>query len=121
MSPVREVHKGDWGTVLELTCKDGSAVVPLTDATWIKLRLTDPDDVNVVKDMVISNPPGTDGKVKYTFVDGEIDLEDTWQYQVKVLFPGGFWQSDILEFTVYENLEESSASASVSASPSPSA
>jgi len=122
---VAEVHVGDWGTELRLTLKDGSTVVNLTDAVWIRYRISDPDEVVMIRDAVIRNPPGTDGKIKYVFVDGELDQEGTWEYQVKVLFPSGFWQSDILNFVVYENLGggpsvSPSASISPSASPSPS-
>jgi len=122
-----EVHTYDWGTALRITLKDGNAVVPLADAEYIKVRFSDPDEVTFVRDMIVTTHPGTDGKVHYIFAITEIDQEGTWQYQVKVKFPAGFWQSDILSFVVYENLtvesasQSSSASVSPSASPSPSA
>ena len=113
-----EVHIGDWGTELRLTLKDGSDVVSLVGATYQRVRISDPDENVIIRDLVIRNPPGTDGKVKYVFQDGELDVEGQWEYQAKVLYSGGFWQSDILNFTVYVNLEGSSTSPSASLSPS---
>ena len=116
-----EVHVNDWGTVLKITLKDGANVVPLADATEIKMRLSDPDDVTTIKDLTVVTPPGTEGKVKYVFLANELHTAGGWDYQVKVTFPAGFWQSDLLSFTVYENIDVPSASVSPSASASPSA
>ena len=47
---------------------------------------------------------GTDGKIKYTSVDGDFNEVGTWRIQAKVVMGGGTFRSDVGTFRVYENL-----------------
>lgn len=113
-----EVHVGDIGTELEVTFKDGNNAVSLETATAIKVRITDPNDSSILRDLTVVTPPGTDGVTHYYFAAGELHTSGTWYYQGTATFPGGYWQSAILTFEVFDNLAEESSSPSASASPS---
>lgn len=116
-----EVHVGDIGTELEVTFKDGNNPVPLVTATAIKVRITDPNDSSILRNLTVVTPPGSDGVTNYFFVDGELHTPGTWYYQGTATFPGGYWQSAVLSFEVFDNLAEESSSPSASVSPSASA
>jgi hypothetical protein len=117
-----EIHRKDWGTKLEIRLKDQDGVVPLASAIELKIRLTNPDDEPMIRDLAIITPPGADGWTRYVFQKHELTPVGTWSGQVTALFPDGYWQSDIFTFEVGENLIEVGGwySASASASPSPS-
>ncbi len=51
-----------------------------------------------------SNPPGTDGLIKYTTISGDLDIGGTWKIQARVVFPTGEWKSSVDEFIVYPNI-----------------
>ena len=50
------------------------------------------------------NTDGTDGKIKYTSVDGDFNEVGTWRIQAKVVMGGGTFRSDVGTFKVHENL-----------------
>ena len=59
--------------------------------------------MNVVKTAVLTNT-GVDGKMQYTTVADDLDIEGKWKIQGKVVLPTGTWRSDISSFKVYANL-----------------
>jgi hypothetical protein len=98
-----EIHKGDIGTVIQLTLYEGSAIVDLSTATSKKLHFRKPSGVVLTKDAIfVTN--GTDGKVKYTTVSGDLDTVGTWKVQAVLDFPSGHWSSSVGSFKVHANL-----------------
>jgi len=113
-----EVHYQDWGTLHVIACKEGKLAVDLTDATEIQIRYQDGDGIVFPVDtgdgVTKLNPPGSDGKIYYTFPEGFVALVGIMNYQTVVTFPTGMWHSDILEFDVAANIEIPSPSPSPS-------
>lgn len=73
------VHVGDIGTVLEVTARDqDNAVISLAGATVLTMILVKPDGGRVSKTAVLTSD-GTDGKLRYTTVAGDLDQRGVWR------------------------------------------
>src|SRR5258706_9166331 len=97
-----KVHVGDVGTVFEATIKDqDGAIVDVSTAAVRQMRFKKPDGTLLTKTAVLVNT-GTDGKVKYTAIAGDIDQAGEW-------FTDGYdeigsckWSVDVQVCTVAE-------------------
>jgi hypothetical protein len=99
-----EFRIGDVGTALELTIEDQDGdVVDLTSATVKSIKFTKPDETTVTKTAQFVTD-GTDGKIRYVFTIGDLDLDGTWKYQAILTLTSGLWHSDIGKFVVKHNL-----------------
>jgi len=98
-----EIHVGDIGTVLRVTVKDGDDAVDVSTATTKTIILEDPSGNNSDKAATFTTD-GTDGKIQYTTVSGDLDERGNWSIQAKVVMPSGTWYSDIYTFEVHGNL-----------------
>lgn len=79
------IHNGDIGTIIEATVKDGASSVDVSGATSVKFSVNPPR--SAVKSFTAGfTSSGTDGKVRYTTVTGDIDVPGTWWIQVLVTF-----------------------------------
>jgi DUF4097 and DUF4098 domain-containing protein YvlB len=100
-----EIHIGDVGTKFLFTVQDCDDVNPLdvSTASSIEIMFKKPDGslLTVVGTFLTD---GTDGKVYYDTVSGDIDQIGYWKVQGKVTFPTGLFYSDIHKFQVYSNL-----------------
>lgn len=100
-----EIHKGDIGTILEATIKDqDSAVVDISAASTKTIKLMKPDGT-VESKVGAFVTDGTDGKMKYVTISGDLDTVGSWRIQGYVVLSSGEWHSDKDEFTVHSNLE----------------
>ena len=99
-----EIHKGDIGTVFEVTVKDGSDVVDISVASTYDIIFKKPND-DVVAQTGVFVTDGTDGKMKYTTISGDLDISGGWQIQASLVMAAGVWKSDVGKFTVFTNLE----------------
>ena len=99
-----DVHVGDYGTVFIITIKDETgAVVDISSATTKTIFFTKPNGQTLTKTAVFTTS-GLDGKIQYTTVAGDIDIEGTWKIQAQITTPGGEWSSDVTTFDVEYNL-----------------
>lgn len=98
-----EIHEGDIGTVFELTVKDGSTAVDVSASTSKVIKFMDPYGV-VTSHSAAFVTDGTDGKIKYTTIAGDLTPSGLWRLQAVVGFSNGTWNSDIKEFQVFPNL-----------------
>ena len=92
------------GTFLD----DDGIVVDISSATAKKVIFKKPDRTTVEKDAEFDGN-GTDGKLKYTTGEGDIDQPGTWQSQYYVELstnPVVKVYSDIQSFLVHDNLAE---------------
>ena len=78
------IHKGDIGNILVHTVKDDGVIVNLSSATTITWYLMDPSGNVATKTNGELYSDGTDGKIKYTLVSGDIDEHGPWTFQSKV-------------------------------------
>jgi hypothetical protein len=98
------IHVGDTGTVFESTVKDqDNVVVPLGTATTLQMTLTPPAGAALTKTASLVTD-GSDGKVRYTTIAGDLSLAGVWSRQVYVVTPAGAWHGDVSMFSVEENL-----------------
>jgi hypothetical protein len=75
------IHKGDIGTIFELTIVDTADVVINVSTASIKyIYLQKPDGTKVRKTAAFVTD-GTDGKIKYTAVAGDLNQVGDWQIQ----------------------------------------
>ena len=113
-----EIHVGDVGTRFELTLEDGDGnAVDISSATTLQLVFRKPDGTVLEVTATLSGA-GTDGKLYYDSVDGDIDLAGQWRVQAYVLMTGFEGHSGEKLFTVHKNLRTTWGESS-SSSPSP--
>ena len=107
MSVIDELHVGDIGTVIEVTVKDKTSgdVVPIDAATTMTLFFNKSDGTTIER-TATHTTDGSDGKMFYTTISGDINMAGEWKYQAYVVLPGGAWRGDILEFYVLPNLPD---------------
>lgn len=98
-----EIHVGDVGTVFTVTIMDGAAIVNISTATVKQILYKKPDGTVLTKTADFSTN-GSDGKIKYVTVVGDLDAAGTWSIQGYVEMPAGKWHSDISQFEVFKNL-----------------
>jgi hypothetical protein len=91
---------GDIGTTFESTITDETgAAVNIASASTKTLTFRKPSGKVVPQTAVLVNT-GTDGKMKYVAVAGDIDETGVWSWQGRVAVSGGDWKTDIFQFTV---------------------
>ena len=75
------IHKADIGTIFELTITTEAGVaIDVSTATIKFIYLQKPDGTKLKKTAVFVTD-GTNGKIKYTAVAGDIDQVGDWQIQ----------------------------------------
>lgn len=99
------IHVGDVGTIFEVTVVENDEVtpVPIGLATVMKIYFKDPEGTKTSHTAVLVTD-GSDGKMKYVGIAGDIDLAGTWQMQGYVEIPAGKFYSVKTRFTVHDNL-----------------
>ena len=96
------LRKGDVGTVLRYTVSEDGGPVDVSAATVKQLKLTKPDGTQVTKTLVNSTKStdkkdGTDGRVEYVTVAGDINLKGTYKWQL--FFNLASWNGNSLQGT----------------------
>ncbi len=79
------IHDGDIGTILQTTVKEDNASVDVSGATSVKFSAHPPGGTVKSFTAAFTNT-GTDGKVRYTTVSGDINVPGTWRIQVLITF-----------------------------------
>lgn len=79
------IHDGDFGTILQTTVEEDNASVDISGASEVLFSAHPPGGTVKSFTAAFTNT-GTDGKVRYTLVSGDIDVPGTWRIQVKVTF-----------------------------------
>lgn len=100
---VEEIHQEDIGTILETTIKNDNAPVDISIATTREILLKKPSGALLTRTGILVTD-GTDGKMKYTTISGDLDEVGVWQIQGHIIIPDGEWHSDIKDFSVFSNL-----------------
>jgi len=108
MAFVEQAHVNDIGTIFRVTIYDttstgGSTVADVSDTTMRTLYFGRPDGTTFSRSAVLTTD-GTDGKIEYTTVDGDLNTAGTWSIQAYVVSAAGSWNSTVGNFRVFENL-----------------
>ena len=98
-----QVRKDDIGTVFEVTVNDDGAVADISSATTKEIIFIKGNGVKVAKTATFTSD-GTDGKIRYTTVSGDLNIDGRWQIQGRIIMPAGTWSTSVESFTVHENL-----------------
>ena len=98
-----EIHKGDIGPQFTVTVQDGTTVVDISTASTKQLIFKKPGGTILTKSTSFVTD-GTDGKMQYVSVDGDLSDDGVWKMQGKVIIGGNTFSTDITSFKVYRNL-----------------
>jgi len=99
-----ELHVSDIGTLFISTIYNQDETIQnLASATNLAINFYTPSRETKERTATLYTN-GTDGKIVYTLIDGDIDEAGLWSYQVVVEFVGGTWHTNIEKFVVYPNI-----------------
>tara|TARA_R110000824_G_scaffold395962_1_gene597094 strand:+ start:603 stop:911 length:309 start_codon:yes stop_codon:yes gene_type:complete len=98
-----EIHKDDIGTKFLVTIYDGSSVVNVSGSSSKQIIFKKPAGTKLTKSAAFDSD-GTDGKIYYAAVAGDLDETGTYEIQGKVIVTDGTFYTDIQTFKVHRNL-----------------
>ena len=98
-----EIHVNDIGTVFTVTIKDGSSAVNISTASQKDIMFRKPSGTCVSHAAAFVSD-GTDGKIQYTVVSGDLDESGTYKLQSYVKIGSGEWYTDTTTFKVHKNI-----------------
>ena len=98
-----EIHEGDIGTKLLITVTDDGVVVDLSSATSLSIFIKKPDGTILTRVGVLETD-GTDGKMYYITLTGELDAAGGYKIQGLVVIPSGSYYTSTSTFKVHCNL-----------------
>lgn len=105
--PQNEIRINDIGTKFLVTIKDAASVVDVSgtgsDAENKRIIFKKPSGLTLDK-AASFNDDGTDGKLYYTTVSGDLNEDGMWKMQAKVIIGSQTFHSDIHTFKVHRNL-----------------
>ena len=85
-------------------CVSGtSTILDISTASSLSLVFKSPSGASNTKPATLYTD-GTDGKIYYTTVDGDLNQVGTWRIQAIVNIGGGIYRSDVGTFKVFENI-----------------
>lgn len=100
-----EIHVGDEGTqFISTVYNQDEEAFNLTTATLLKFRFESPSHVSIDKTASLYTS-GLDGKMVYITEASLFSIAGGWRYQGIITFAGGTWHTNIIEFTVYPNID----------------
>lgn len=98
-----EIHEDDVGTKLLATIIDDGEVVDISSASSFTLLIKKPNGVLLAKPATLETN-GTDGKIYYITVAGDLDEAGVYKIQGLVVLPNGSFYTSIVTFKVHCNL-----------------
>ena len=103
MSDRSEIHIENIRTKLRITIHDENGVRDVSDASSIEFIFTKSDGTKVEKNAEFVTD-GSDGKVEYGFVSGDLNTRGQWRYQLRETQNSNVFYTDIGTFKVFPNL-----------------
>ena len=101
---INEIHKGDVGTIFTFTIYDETnTLLNIGSATTKNVIIKKPNNTTLTKSASFYTD-GSDGKLSYTTVSGDLDLIGTYYLQCYISMPIGSFYSDINNIQVFNNL-----------------
>ena len=99
-----EIHVNDVGTKFLITVKDSGVVVNVSGANVLQIDFRKPDDSIFSRSGTIYTD-GSDGKIYYNTIAGDLNEAGNWKIQGKISpSGGGTYYTDIHTFKVHRNL-----------------
>ena len=108
MAFTEQAHVNDIGTIFRVTVYDktstgGSSVADISTATSKLFYFRKPDGTTFSRSAVFKTD-GSDGRIEYATVDGDLNAPGNWELQAKIITPDGSWNTDVGNFRVHENI-----------------
>lgn len=101
------IKLGDFGEILVLTMKDKDGTVQdISSFTTRQVIVRTPDKLKTVTRTATFTTDGTDGKLDFSFADGDIDRPGLWEGQVVLSKTGMERRSDIFDMNVETRLKK---------------
>ena len=98
-----EFGLGDIGNTLILTVLEDDVAKNISNATTKEYFIKRPNEVGV-KVIAAFNTTGVDGKLRYIFIAGDLDIVGLYEVQVSLVTPNWTGKSSSFFFTVRETL-----------------
>lgn len=98
-----EIHEGDIGTKLLITVTDDGSIVDISSASSLSIYIRKPSGTILTRTGVLETD-GTDGKMYYITVAGDLDVAGSYKIQGKVVLPAGSYYTSTATFKVHCNL-----------------
>jgi len=99
-----EIHKNDIGVQFTVTLLDDTDAVDLSSASTLQLLFKKPGGSLLTKTASFVTD-GTDGKIKYTTISGDLDEVGSWKLQAYIVIAANSWHSDYIGFKVHRNID----------------
>lgn len=103
MSANNHIYKNDIGSTIELTIIDNGIIYDVSLATTKQIILKKPSGAVLTKTALFSSD-GSDGKIYYIIVSGDLDEAGTYDVQAKLILPTGTWSSQMTQLVVKDTL-----------------
>lgn len=97
------IHEGDIGTKLLITIKDDGSVVDISSASSLSIFIKRPDGTMLTRAGTLETD-GTDGKIYYIVVAGDLNDAGLYKIQAQVILTSGTFYSSTANFKVHCNL-----------------
>ena len=98
-----EIHVDDVGTRFLITVQDDGVAVDISTATARQINFKKPSST-VLNRAGSLFTDGTDGKMYYDAVAGDLDEAGDYKIQGKVTFPSGIYSTDVQIFKAHCNI-----------------
>ena len=98
-----QIQEGDIGTKLLITITDDGSVVNISSASNLSIFIKKPDG-SVLNRSGTLETNGTDGKMYYATIYGDIDTAGIYKIQGHVTLLNGSFFTSTATFKVYRNL-----------------
>ena len=99
MATSTDIHINDVGTTFLVTIVDNDIPVDLSSGSSNLMLFLKPDGTFISRPAVF-NTNGTDGVIKYTTVDGDLDQQGYWSLGAVVTTSSGKWTATAVQFMV---------------------
>ena len=100
---MNEVQLSDVKVRVIHTIYEDGVVQDISAATTKEIILQNPNGVSYTYTAALFTD-GTDGKIYYDTLAGELDIAGTWKTQAKIILNGGTYRSSVSSFRVNSNL-----------------
>jgi len=97
------IHEGDIGTKLLITIKDDGAIVDISSSSSLNIFIKRPDGTMLTRAGTLETD-GTDGKMYYIVVAGDLNQAGVYKLQSQVNLTSGAFYSSTVNFQVHCNL-----------------
>lgn len=98
-----EIHQNDIGTTFLATVQQDDTAINLSEASTLQMIFEKPSGSTLTKTATLYSD-GTDGKMKYATVAGDLDETGAWRVQAYIALETWQGKTDVHTFEVHTNL-----------------